>query len=461
MYGSFPAGFKDMNSALIGDWEAFESAHEKPSPASIRINSKKVNFKPAIRPVPWCPTGFYLPERPAYTMDPLFHAGAYYVQEPGSMLLWHVLEQLNLNRDGLKVLDLCAAPGGKSTLILDWLDGNGFLVSNEVIGKRAQVLQENLDKWGDANRMVCHSDPQQFARAGAQFDVLVVDAPCSGEGMFRKESDAVKMWNPDLVEHCHLRQCRILNDALACLKPGGHLIYSTCTYNNRENEESLFPAVEQSGADSIPLQFPAEWYVSPSERKGVHGYRCFPHQMETEGFFISVLKNPGEVKEESLKKKRRKNATLKPDSGLLNTLSPWLHDALDFAAIEHRGEVYFLPAAFFAFAMQLAQNTHALTIGQKAGKVVRNELNPDTRLALSVDLNSEGMSKVHLTDEQAIAYLRRETLHLENAPDGLVLCMYREIPIGWGKMISGRLNNRWVKEWRIHQAGAPATRVLE
>ena len=444
---SLPPDFRDLMQHQIGNWAAFEAAHQQPPPTSIRINPAKWPAIPDLNRVPWCQNGFYLPERPRFSMDPLFHAGVYYPQEAGSMLLDVALRQLPVKREGLRVLDLCAAPGGKSTIVLDWLDGDGFLVSNEVIPKRARVLQENMDKWGRCNRLVSNSDPAQFAKLGPVFDVVVIDAPCSGEGMFRKEPDALTMWNPEVVEKCSQRQCGITGHALQCLKPGGFLIYSTCTYNRRENEEVIQSIIEKTGAEVLKLDVPAEWNVETSETGTSFGYRCFPHRTQSEGFFISVLQVPENHSEPAFRRKEKKK--IQPSAEVNSVLKGWLKNAERFAAIEHHGETFFLPEATFDFAQHLSKNIHVLSIGQQAGRVIRNELIPGGPLALSSDLHADVLNTIVMTAENAIAYLSKSTFQVTGHSDGLVLCTHRDIPCGWAKIISGKLKNQWPKEWRI------------
>lgn len=445
-----PDKFKSLNELIVDDWSGFEAAHAELSPASIRINTNKIHEKPQLAQIPWCQNGYYLPERPNYTLDPLFHAGAYYVQEPGSMLLSSVLQQLEIDKADPKVLDLCAAPGGKSTLLLDWLDGNGLLVSNEVIGKRARILEENLAKWGHANRIVSNSDPNHFARCGEIFDVVVVDAPCSGEGMFRKEIDAREMWNPDLVEHCHLRQCRILTEAWNCLRPGGYLVYSTCTYNTRENESSILELIDHKGGVSVPMNFEKDWNISESQNQGVHGYRCFPHRLKSEGFFISVLRKTGSSVETGYK---RKNKSSLANKEAMRAIEPWLLGAEQFAATIHRDNVHFFPKEMESTIDELTRQIHVLSVGQQAGKIIRSELIPDTNLALSVSLNTNHIPTLGLSADDSLNYLRKMTIRSESKDDGLYCIVHRQVPFDISKIVSGAVKSKWPKGWRILQTG--------
>ncbi|MBY0432810.1 MAG: RsmB/NOP family class I SAM-dependent RNA methyltransferase, partial [Cyclobacteriaceae bacterium] len=275
--------------ALLGpEFPAFCVALEAPPPVSIRLHPKKKIAWPAD-PVPWADQGRYLSERPVFTLDPRLHAGAYYVQEASSLLLEQALKQSVDITQPLRVLDLCAAPGGKSTHLLSLLSGDSLLVSNEVIRSRASILAENIQKWGYSNVIVTQQDPRDFQRLTGFFDVIVTDAPCSGEGLFRKDPEAMKEWSPNNVELCSQRQRRIVNDVWPALKPGGVLIYSTCTYEEKENMEAVATLTQDFAAESVSLTLNPAWGIATLEKSGCIGYQCYPHRVKGEGFFISVL----------------------------------------------------------------------------------------------------------------------------------------------------------------------------
>lgn len=454
-----PTGFKASIEHLVKDWSAFEQSLLQEPSLSIRLHPQKFSTTPTLASVPWCKHGFYLEQRPVFTFDPLFQSGVYYVQEAGSMLLWHILEQLFPSNRDLKVLDLCAAPGGKSTLILSWLNGNGFLVANEVIGKRARVLEENIDKWGYANRMITNSDPERFEQIGEQFDVIVVDAPCSGEGMFRKEEDAVSMWSTENVQHCHLRQKRILDQAMAALKPGGYLIYSTCTYNETENEGSLSEIASKYNAQSVDIATDNNWDILRSEKDGIIGFRCFPHKVRSEGFFTSVLQKQ-ESSNSNYKQSKKSFKKKQVDKNLVESVSPWLKQPELFSFLEHREEVNFLPNEYHEFALNLTSSLHVLSIGTNAGKIIRNELIPNHSLALSIDLNSVELTPFELNDTEVLAYLKKDSFSVKSEEQGLVLCTYRAVPCGWAKIINGKLKNAYPIHLRIQHSQAILQSIL-
>ena len=248
---NLPPSFIERTRRLLGDdFSRFSCALETESPVSIRLNPAKcrLDSAPGER-VPWSQQGYYLSTRPAFTFDPRFHAGAYYVQEAASMFLNRVISQYI--HTPVRYLDLCAAPGGKSTDAIASLPAGSLVVSNEVIPNRANILAENIIKWGSPFSIISRNEAADFASFEAYFDVIAADVPCSGEGMFRKDPDAVAEWSPANVGRCADRQRQILSDVWDALRPGGMLIYSTCTYNTEENEEIVFFLMEQFGA--IPL----------------------------------------------------------------------------------------------------------------------------------------------------------------------------------------------------------------
>ncbi len=220
------------------------------SPTSIRLNPYKIDKPIDESPVGWSKYGFYLPQRPSFTLDSDFHAGAYYVQEASSQFVGHILASRNV--EGARVLDMCAAPGGKSTLYSTLVGLEGLVVANEINRARASVLADNARKWGLGNIVVCNNRPEHLAQFESWFDVVAVDAPCSGEGMFRKMDGAVEEWSVANVAMCAQRQKEILDNAWLSLKAGGVLLYSTCTFNHDENEGVLESFTAEYGDEIAP-----------------------------------------------------------------------------------------------------------------------------------------------------------------------------------------------------------------
>ena len=508
---AFTAQMRD----LLGDEaEAFFAALSSPSPVSVRQNPRKESRLPAgvTAQVAWCPWGRYLSERPSFTADPLFHAGCYYVQEASSMFLWQAVAAAVkvLGDRPLTVLDLCAAPGGKSTLLCDALPEGSLLVANEIIRQRANVLAENLTKWGYPRLIVTSADPSAPGRLKETFDLILTDVPCSGEGMFRKEEDALTDWGLGAVAMCADRQRLILRRIWPALKPGGCLIYSTCTYNLQENEENVAWICRELGAQALPLPF---------ENEAIHpGFslpaaRFFPHRLAGEGLFMALLqKTPAEdvaavdaspfasspavmsSKRAAGKGGTDKRSSAKCPPPVAEALF-WLQAsdqasgqtaasdqasgqsaaapaASDFVPVEHNGTWSAVPRPLMPLLEALQKNkVPVLLAGVTLGCLKGKDFIPDTALALSTALpaasaspaasslsaasslpaaSASSVSSVELSREEALAYLRREALVLPpSVPKGYVRVCYEGHPLGWVKNLGPRANNLYPAEWRI------------
>lgn len=402
-----PVAFTEKTRQLMGEerFERYLQSFEKEPPVSIRVNTLKMaegSWKiEDATPVPWCRNAFYLQKRPNFTMDPLLHAGCYYVQEAASMFLDEALKQMHtayishqpLAIRPLTALDLCAAPGGKSTLLRSALPKDCVLYSNEPIRNRANILLENVTKWGYENHIVTNNYPKDYRRSKLRFDLILCDVPCSGEGMFRKDEATIREWSEQNVEKCWQLQREIVDDAWACLNPGGLLIYSTCTFNTKENEENIRYFLEQyDDMEVVPVDIKPEWHITGSLLDGFHEpvYRFIPGITRSEGLFMCVLRKRGEKR-------------------------------------EVRGER----------SDQRQKQERALTI-----------LSPLTTLHSPL--------QVPLTYHQAIAYLRHEALVLpEETPRGLVTVCFQDHPLGLVKNIGSRANNLYPKEWKIKTTHIP------
>ena len=283
------------------EYTEFMNSMNEACPVSIRLNPLKqiqTDCKFQGEPIPWCKDGIYLSERPSFTMDPLFHAGAYYVQEASSMFISYLCNWIKQQGEWdmpINALDLCAAPGGKSTLLYSELPEQSLLITNEIMPKRAQILRENMHKWTmgvtkDINVYVTNNKSEDFKKAGKDlFDFILCDAPCSGEGMFRKDSKAIEDWSLSNVNMCQERQRDIVTAIWPTLKDGGYMIYSTCTYNFKEDEDNVRWIAEELGADIIDVEVPADWGVSDSPF-----FHFYPHKAKGEGFFCALLRKHGD-----------------------------------------------------------------------------------------------------------------------------------------------------------------------
>lgn len=407
-------------------------------PTSIRYNPLKLPDRlPEMQAVSWCENAYYLKERPVFTLDPHFHAGAYYPQEAGSMMLDQVLRQLNLPDQAI-VLDLCAAPGGKSTLIASFLNGKGLLVSNEVIHNRASILKENLCKWGYTNTLVTNSDPADFGRLPGFFDLIVIDAPCSGEGMFRKDKAARSEWSPEHVDFCAARQKRIVLDVWDSLKPNGFLIYSTCTFNTSENEDNIQWIMEQTGAEIEVLN------LKPFKKdRSDFGAYSLPSEVDTEGFYIAVLRKSEDIDVGKLPKPKQSNVYKTKD---LEAFAAFVNP--DSCEIRNWNNIHFaLPADFVDACLLLQQQLKIVKFGTELGVLMKGKLIPDQALALNPDILLYE-SRIELSKEQALQYLKGEVFALPAEKKLYLVCFEGQV-LGWINHLGNRFNNLYPTHWRI------------
>lgn len=397
--------------------------------------------------VPWSSWGYYLSERPSFTFDPLLHAGGYYVQEASSMVLEQALRQtVDLSRP-LRVLDLCAAPGGKSTLVQSLLTEDSLLVSNEVIRSRAGILQENIIKWGAAGAVVTNNDPRELGRMENYFDVVVVDAPCSGSGLFRREPDAIGEWSPENVQLCHQRQQRILADIWPALRKDGILIYSTCSYSMEEDEEILDWMMDVLQASSCRLMTDRAWNIVESQgRRGGYGYRCYPDKLRGEGFFIAAVQK---IEGDTFSYPRQKKQGLeKLSRSQAEELRPWIGEGRELFFFRHEGFVRAAPARIAEDIAYLQSFCYLKKAGVLMGQQGGKEFIPEHELALSV-IAGRQLPALELSKEEAIEYLRKEEIHTEQGRRGWALVRYQGQNLGWVKILPNRVNNYYPKEWRI------------
>ena len=449
MEAELPEGFRQEMEALLGadESEKLLKALNTAPAVGVRLNTRKRPETPlyeGMTAVPWCKDGYWLAERPQFTLNPLLHAGCFYVQDPSSMVYQAVVEKI-MTEGGFSspaVLDMCAAPGGKSTAMLNALPGSAVLVSNEYVGKRAAILKENLTKWGFPNSIVTNSDSADFAKSGAVFDIVAVDAPCSGEGMMRKEEVARTQWSPGLVRDCARLQREILDNAIRALKPGGYLIYSTCTFNAEENEQNTAYIAGQEGMEHIPLEIngvPEECSrISRSVAEktgGLPGLRFMPHITDGEGLFIALF---------------RKRGASEPRTAVRGTYKQ---------ARKQRAEkgnsaetLYFQTDAVKEMLGALQPHARVLQAGvpmaERKGKL---EL-PLSERVLTTSREVERYPNIETDLKTALAYLRREAIVLPaGTPTGYVEIRYQGFPLGLVKNLGNRANNLYPAQWRIRK----------
>lgn len=486
-----PQAFQQQMCALLGDNEAGALCTALSSgnlPTSIRTNPFKplkdgenlfrqtdnavspsdIADSPTLRPVVWCPSGSYLSERPSFAHDPLWHAGAYYVQEAASMFIaqaYKVIESTfstdKAMGSRLKMLDLCAAPGGKSTLWRSLLPDEALLVANEPIRQRAQILAENLTKWGHPHTFVTQAFPDAFTSLVDTFDIIATDVPCSGEGMFRKDEQAREEWSPAAVISCADRQRDILTSVWPALKDGGFCVYSTCTFNREENEDLVAWACDTLGADLVEIPTNPAWNIAgDTTGRNLPVYHFFPHRTEGEGLFLALLrKKKSEMFNDRRKlqilldvregngRKRGAKSSAKPNATLLS----WLQDAEDFTfQCSVDGVWTAIPRCFAEIREQLANVAPLLLGGIEIAAEKGKKLIPQHALAMSIAASSSAFPRVEIARNLALAYLHREAITLlAEAPRGYVLLTYRGLPLGFANNLGNRANNLYPNEWRL------------
>ena len=427
-------------------------AHEHATTA-VRYNAvKRFTAAPAIvERVPWCPSGAYLPERPQFTFDPLLHAGCYYVQDPSSMFIAHIVKSLVV--EPASVLDLCAAPGGKTTAALQALPQGSTIVANEIVPQRAQVLRENVIKWGASNCAVTCDSPQTIGEMLAnQMDVIVADVPCSGEGMFRKDHEALAQWSPALVEQCAKRQRDILSQVWPALKPGGLLIYSTCTYNTLENEEIV--SYIAATLKATPVQVPVEesWRIHPAIDSDYPCCRFLPHCTRGEGLFVSVLRKDDDNLPSSRTIKPSK--TKSPATAAVGDMNNWIVG--DYSLVDNNGVVNAVPGHILTTGKGNFSKLHIIKhFGTELGVVKGKKTIPSHQLAMSTSLNAHAFAAVDVDYPTAISYLQGQAICID-APRGHVLIKFNGAPLGFVNNLGNRANNLYPKPWRIMSPHVPA-----
>lgn len=419
---NLPKDFIEYTRRLMGEelYAAFEKGMQEEAPVSIRLNPFKLNtaqvcVKDRETDVPWCRNAMYLKARPNFTFDPMLHAGLYYVQEAASMFVDHVLREVV--KKPVRMLDLCASPGGKSTCAYAALPAGSLLFSNEPIRQRANILNENVLKFGVPDIIVTNNYARDYQQSKLQFDVILTDVPCSGEGMFRKDAGAIDDWSMKKVEECARLQREIVSDIWSCLKPGGLLIYSTCTFNAHEDEENVAWIAKELGADFIEIPTEKAWNIMGSLIDKNPVYRFVPGKTRGEGLFMAVLRKYGEPADVNEERRLK-----------------------EIKAIHEKA----------------LKKLYVLSHGSLPDMMKGRQALPDHSKALSVTADLHAYPHVEVDYQQAIAYLRTEAVTLKaDAPRGIVLLTYRDFPIGFAKNLGNRANNLYPQAWKIKSSHIP------
>lgn len=453
-----PLDFQTQTRQLLGADRAealFHALTETEASVSVRRNPRKpTSTLPAEADgtVAWASEGQYLKERPKFTFDPLLHAGCYYVQEAASMFVEAAYRRIVEDFTPQRLLDLCAAPGGKSTLWRSLLPDGALLVANEPMRQRAQILAENLTKWGQPDVVTTNAFPDELSELGSFFDVIAADVPCSGEGMFRKDQGAVEEWSAQAVIDCAARQWQIIEAIWPALREGGYLVYSTCTYNRAENEDNVVRICRELGAELVRIDTPEAWGISgDATGRDLPVYHFYPHLTRGEGLFLALLRKTSEAPILKEKKKKGRGKPALPPVKDGKTLGSWLGHATDFKLLQADEEhLIAVRESLLPDVEKVTRVVRSLTAGILMAEVKGRKLIPQHALALSLELNKEAFPMVELSREEALSYLRREVLTLPaETPRGYAIVCFESHPLGFVNNLGARANNLYPAEWRI------------
>ena len=442
-----------MKQLLKDEFEAYLASYELPKYQGIRINTLKIDlpywttinpFK-TLKKVPWCQEGFYYEPEDKPTKHPYYHAGLYYIQEPSAMSPGAYLPVM----PGERVLDLCAAPGGKSTQLAARMQGQGVLVSNDISVSRAQALLKNLENFGAKHILVTSETSQKLAdKWSGYFDKILIDAPCSGEGMFRKNDTAIKSWESHGVEYCVQLQEGILEDAAMLLKPNGMILYSTCTFSPEENEGMIGRFLDKHSDFKVVPLVPVggiqkgrpEWINAPSSLEGA--LRLWPHHVEGEGHFLCLLKRESEKKEVNYPLQNHKHLKDYPEAWAF--IEEQTHLSGDMPVVEIKGKLYQVPTDIPPLS-----GVRVVRSGLLLGEFKNKRFEPSHALVLAYEKKLfKNVIDYTSQDEEVRRYLKGETI-LHDASKGYHIICVDNYPLGWVKAQDGRLKNQYPVSWRM------------
>lgn len=438
---------ESMRQRLGEDAERLFEALDTEPAVSIRLNPAKQANTFDGEPVGWCQWGRYLDERPQFTLDPMLHGGAYYVQEASSQFVAHLLSKLDLC--GARVLDMCAAPGGKTTIYSMLVGREGLVVANDINHGRAMALADNVQRWGMGNVVVTCNEPNHIGAFTHWFDVVAVDAPCSGEGMFRKMDEARTEWTQSSVEQCAMRQREILKEAWKVLRPGGTLLYSTCTFNSTEDEGIVEWLTQEYGEEleaSDRVETMEEWGIVRSDIGPWQCFHFYPHKSRGEGFFAAIARKRDGAVHRSMPKARRK-LFYSPAKADMRELERWITGSHAFRMVGD--DIYAYNANVVDEVVVLSEYLSVVYSGVAIGRIFKKRLKPEHALALYVGLNRDAVPVVDVSLSDAQDFLRRHDIAASQFEEGINVVAYEGVPIGFVKRIGARCNNMYPKDLRI------------
>ena len=453
-----PEKFIERMVRELGEAEAAalcEALATEPT-TSVRLNTQKMNTPKwgDSEAVPWSDNGYRLIVRPSFTLDPDFHAGAYYVQEASSQFAGYIMASAMGGAEECKgkyILDMCAAPGGKSTHYATLVGEEGLVVANEINRGRAAVLADNARKWGLGNMVVTCNDSSRLSQMEEWFDAVAVDAPCSGEGMFRKLDEAQEQWSESNVAMCAERQWEILQNAYAALRPGGVLLYSTCTFNRDEDEHILERALDCYGdelEEVDPIAVDDSWGVVVGEVGVFRTYRFFPHKVKGEGMFMAVARKGG-VTTRRRQIKSRRQIVASVDKRAAEELQRWVNEPAMMRFFSAGEMMYGCRKEHYADIEALSGVASVIYSGVAMGQIFKNKLKPDGALALYVGLNRDAVAVSEVDAERALEFLRKQDMSVDGFVDGINLVVHNGQALGFVKRIGGRINNMYPNQLRI------------
>lgn len=440
----------------VAEAEALCAALETEPSTSVRLNpAKMAEQKWGGGRVAWSDYGYLLGERPAFTLDPDFHAGAYYVQEASSQFAGYIVSMAVGDAEackGQRVLDMCAAPGGKSTHYATLVGERGLVVANEINRSRAAVLADNARKWGLGNMVVTCNDSARVADFEEWFDVVAVDAPCSGEGMFRKSDEACEQWSEANVAMCAERQWEILQNAFRSLKPGGVLLYSTCTFNRTEDEDVVGRACEEFGdellaVDDIPIG--DDWGVVTGREGVFQTFRFFPHRLTGEGMFMAVARKAGLATSRRRMPKARRKVMEAVDKRTAQELSRWVKESEQMRFFAAGDTLYGCRKEHYDEVEALAGTLAVIYSGVAMGQVFKGKLKPDGALALYAGVNHDAVACCEVDEQEALKFLRKQDMDAAQFSEGVNMVLYGGRPLGFVKRVGARVNNMYPNSLRI------------
>ena len=450
---ALPVAFTERMRRELGAEEAeclFE-ALDSVSPVAIRLNPAKCGAEGVWRDgeaIAWSRNGYKLKARPSFTLDTAFHAGAYYVQEAASQFLDYIISQEELS--GKRVLDMCAAPGGKTTIYSTAVGETGLVVANEYVRSRANVLADNVRKWGMGNVLVTNNAPEHIAQFEGWFDLVAVDAPCSGEGMFRKEEVAREDWSEEAVKMCAARQLSIVREAWQSLKEGGMFIYSTCTFNRDEDEGVLQALIEELGdvfEASQSVEIDEKWGVVKGEVGAFQTFRFFPHKTDSEGLFVAVARKVEPTAQRT--PKARKKVMQEVDKVSRKELSRWIENAEHCTFAMVGDTIYCYSAEQFKAVQALSEGLTAIYSGVAMGQIFKGKLKPDWALSQYVGLERKAVATEEVDESRALDYLRKKDIAVGDMAEGINLLTHNGRALGFVKRVGTRCNNLYPNSLKI------------